>query len=265
MDMIPKKIHYFWIGGAPKPESVQHCIDSWRKYCPDYEIIEWNESNYDFQKNKYMAQAFAAKKWGFVPDYGRLDVIYEHGGIYLDTDVEIIRSFDPLLSQEAFIGFEESGEDTYNVNCGQGFGAVPHHEVVRQMRDYYDDLSFLQEDGSLNMTPSPQYTTQVLLSFGLIQKNTQQELPRLTVYPTDVLCPKNFKTGKICITSNTYSIHHFDSSWWSDEKKYAAKLTLKFSRFLPHQLSRRTAKAISGIRYRGVQGVFADFKKFISK
>ena len=96
--MIPKKIHYCWVGGAPKPESVLVCINSWKKYCPDYEIIEWNETNYDFTKNKYMQQAYENKKWGFVPDYARLDIIYEHGGIYLDTDVEIIKSFDVAIS-----------------------------------------------------------------------------------------------------------------------------------------------------------------------
>lgn len=265
MNTIPKKIHYFWVGGAPKPESVLRCIDSWKKYCPDYEIIEWNENNYNFRKNQYMAQAYEMKKWAFVSDYARMDVIFEHGGIYLDTDVELIRNFDTLLTQDAFMGFEEEGNGEYFVNSGQGFGAVPGHEIVRKMRDYYDSLLFLREDNSLNMTPSPQYTTQVLRSFGLVQENMQQQLPQMTIYPTDVLCPKNFKTGKIHITENTYSIHHFDSSWWSDEKKFAAKLSLEFSRVFSERFSRRMGKALSGIRYRGFKGMFDDLKKFVSK
>ena len=160
--MIPKIIHYCWVGNAPKPKSVLYCIESWKKFCPDYEIREWNESNYDFTKNKYMKQAYEAKKWGFVPDYARLDIIYEYGGIYLDTDVEIIRSFDELLDQEAFMGFEETGEKTYYVNCGQGFGAVPHHEIIKKARDLYEHISFYKEDGTLNMLASPHYTTKIL-------------------------------------------------------------------------------------------------------
>lgn len=109
MESIPKIIHYCWIGKSEKPESVEYCIESWKKYCPDYKIIEWNENNYDFIKNEYMKEAYDSKKWGFVPDYARLDIIYNYGGIYLDTDVEIIKSFDALLNQEAFIGFECTG------------------------------------------------------------------------------------------------------------------------------------------------------------
>ena len=104
--MIPKKIHYCWVGGNSKPPLVKKCIQSWKKYCPDYEIIEWNESNYDISKNIYMKQAYEAKKWAFVTDYMRLDIIYEHGGIYLDTDVELIKNIDDLLSNEAFAGIE---------------------------------------------------------------------------------------------------------------------------------------------------------------
>lgn len=103
--MIPKKIHYFWVGDKPMPEKNKACIESWKKFCPDYEIIEWNESNYDFSVCKYMAQAYEAKLWGFVPDYARLDIIYQKSGIYLDTDVELLQSLDNLLNCKAFLGF----------------------------------------------------------------------------------------------------------------------------------------------------------------
>ena len=217
MGNIPKIIHYCWVGGAPKPKSVLYCIESWKKYCPDYEIREWNETNYDFSKNPYMKQAYEAKKWGFVPDYARLDIIYEYGGIYLDTDVEIIRSFDPLLKQEAFMGFEETGDGEYFVNCGQGFGAVVHNEIIKKARDLYDHIDFINADGSLNMVPSPYYTTKSLQQFGLIKVNREQELSGLTVYSSEVLCPKNFRTGKIKITDKTVSIHHFTASWLDDK------------------------------------------------
>ncbi|MCI5927317.1 MAG: polysaccharide pyruvyl transferase family protein [Pseudoflavonifractor capillosus] len=214
---IPKIIHYCWVGGNPKPESVLYCIESWKRNCPDYEIREWNESNYDFTKNEYMRQAYEAKKWGFVPDYARLDIIYEYGGIYLDTDVEVVRSFDEILENECFFGFEDTGDSDFFVNCGHGFGAVPHHEAIKLARDIYKQLSFINADGSLNLLPSPYYTTQVLRQLGLVQKNCDQSLPGLHVYSSEVFCPKTFRTGKLHKTPRTVSIHHFSASW-VDEK-----------------------------------------------
>lgn len=214
---IPKIIHYCWVGGKPKPQPVLYCIESWKRCCPDYEIKEWNESNYDFTKNKYMRQAYEAKKWGFVPDYARLDIIYEHGGIYLDTDVELLRSFDELLDQDGFMGFENTGDGEYYVNCGHGFGAAAHHEIIRKARDLYETLSFLNQDGTPNLLASPHFTTKSLLEFGLVQENLDQQLPGMMIYASDVLCPKNFRTGKIHKTSRTVSIHHFTASW-VDEK-----------------------------------------------
>lgn len=218
-ESIPKIIHYCWIGTAEKPESVKYCIESWKKYCPDYEIVEWNESNYDFTKNGYMKEAYEAKKWGFVPDYARLDIVYNHGGIYLDTDVEIIRSFDELLDNEAFIGFENTGTEDLFVNCGQGFGAIPNNPLIKEMRDFYDDMHFIEKDGTLNMLPSPHFTTEVLCNNGLIRNNETQNLENIVVYNSDVLCPKNFTTGDIKTTNETYSIHHFTASWLDEKIK----------------------------------------------
>lgn len=217
MANIPKIIHYCWVGGNPKPQSVLYCIESWKRCCPDYEIREWNETNYDFAKNEYMRQAYEAKKWGFVPDYARLDIVYEHGGIYLDTDVEMVRSFDHLLDHECFFGFEDTGDGEYFINCGHGFGAVPHHEAVKNARDLYEHLSFTNSDGTLNLLASPYYTTQSLRQQGLIQENRDQVLPSVQIYASDVLCPKNFRTGKLHQTARTVSIHHFTASW-VDEK-----------------------------------------------
>lgn len=228
---IPKIIHYCWVGGSPKPQSVLYCIESWKRNCPDYEIREWNETNYDFTKNKYMRQAYEAQKWGFVPDYARLDIIYEYGGIYLDTDVEMVRNFDELLSQRSFFGFEDTGDGEFFVNCGHGFGAEPHHEVIRQARDLYEHLNFVNPDGSLNLLPSPHYTTQVLLQWGLIQKNCDQSLPGIQVYSSDVLCPKTFRTGKIHKTSRTMSIHHFSASWVDEKIKSEMKHQQKIRNF----------------------------------
>ncbi|MBR0445878.1 MAG: polysaccharide pyruvyl transferase family protein [Oscillospiraceae bacterium] len=220
MTKIPKIIHYCWVGDKPKPQSVLYCIESWKRYCPDYEIREWNETNYDFTKNEYMRQAYEAKKWGFVPDYARLDIVYEHGGIYLDTDVEMVRSFDELLDNRNFFGFELTDcDDQFYVNCGHGFGAEAKDKTIKRLRDFYDTVSFINLDGSLNILPSPHYTTQVLRRMGLRSENTDQRFPEFTVYASDVLCPKNFRTGRLTKTARTVSIHHFTASWVDDKIK----------------------------------------------
>ena len=214
--MIKKTIHYCWIGGNPLPKSAKKCIASWKKYCPDYEIIEWNETNYDFTKNQYMREAFEAKKWGFVPDYARLDIIYQHGGIYLDTDVEIIKSFDPILKNKGFAGFETPDY----VNFGQGFGAEEGNPVIKKLMDSYDDLRFKKEDGSLNMIASPELNTETLISIGLNRNGKKQTInDSLTIYPMDYFCPKSLNDGIIRKTENTYSIHHFDASWFDNDKQ----------------------------------------------
>ena len=213
--IIPKKIHYFWFGGKPLPDKYKEWMASWKKYCPDYEIIEWNENNYDITKNKYMYEAYQAKKWGFVPDYARLDVIYEHGGIYLDTDVELIANIDDLLYQEAFACFESRKY----VAFGLGFGAVPKNSVIKKLRDYYDSLSFFKNDGSLNLIASPFLQTDCLSSMGLKQNGEYQIVENLTVYPEKMLCGMSETTRRIKLSDFTRAIHHYDGSWLTEEQK----------------------------------------------
>lgn len=223
---IPKKIHYCWFGNGEKSELVKKCIASWEKFCPDCEIIEWNESNYDVTKNEYMHQAYLAKRWGFVPDYARLDIIYHHGGIYLDTDVEIIRNIDDLFDGNGYMGFEnitDTHQTTYSVNGGQGFGASAQHPLIKKMRDIYDNLQFVNDDGSLNLQPSPHYNTMVLAENGMRMDNTMQIIHGITVYPAEYFCPVNWKNKKCEITKNTYSIHHFNASWLTDTEKKKRK------------------------------------------
>lgn len=214
--MIQKKIHYCWIGGNPLPASAKKCIASWKKYCPDYEIIEWNETNYDFTKIKYMKEALEAKKWGFVPDYARLDIIYQHGGIYLDTDVEIVKSFDDLLSSKGFAGFESKEY----VGLGLGFGAEAGNPVIKKLMDSYETLSFKNPDGTLDITASPILNTRVLCELGLNQTGeTQKLMDCFKIYPMDYFCPKSINDGIIRKTDNTYSIHHFDATWFTEEQQ----------------------------------------------
>ena len=247
--MIPKIIHYFWVGGNPKPESVLYCIDSWRKKCPDYQIIEWNETNYDFTKNEYMRQAYEAKKWGFVPDYGRLDVVYQHGGIYLDTDVEAIKSFDSLLSDSAFMGFDKTIEKDHFVACGLGFGAVAGSPILKEMMDIYDGVSFIKEDGTLNVLPSPHYSTECLKKHGLVNEDKDQRLDDVMVYASDVLCPKSYNTGKLTISERTVSIHHFDATWLDEKERKKHSRDVKMHQLLGARMGSSLTKTIGNVEY----------------
>ena len=210
---IPKKIHYFWFGRNPIPALEQTCIDSWKKVCPEYEIILWNEDNYDISKNRYMKQAYEGKKWGFVPDYARLDIIYQYGGIYLDTDVEVLKTFDSLLKLEGFAGFESKNL----VALGLGFGAQKGNFMIKTLRDFYDKLEFKQQDGSYDLTASPFIQTKVLKKYGLKTDNQIQVLKDLTILPAECFSPDNNQIPHI--TENTFSIHHFSGSWTSGKNK----------------------------------------------
>lgn len=213
--MIPKKIHYCWLGDKEKTELVLKCIKSWKKYCPDYEIIEWSEQNINLKSVPYMEQAYDAKAWGFVPDVARLQIIYNHGGIYLDTDVEIIRTFDDLLNNHAFVG-RESGD---YVNLGSGFGAEPNNQYIKLMLDAYNDLSFRLKDGSLNRIASPKIQTDTLKKIGLKEDDILQNIGNLTVYTKDYFSPIDYYTGLCEITDNTHSIHHYDGSWLTESER----------------------------------------------
>lgn len=218
--MIPKKIHYCWFGGNPLPEKDKKCIESWKRLCPDYEIIRWDESNYDISKNLYMKEAYIAKKWGFVPDYARLDIIYNEGGIYLDTDVELVKNLDELLANDAFMGFED-GE---HVSPGLCIAAVPHHPTIGKLMKIYTGRQFVKTDGTLDLTPSPIMNTDMLIKMGLQQNNQKQVVAGVTIFPKDYFCPKDYKTGKLQVTKNTYGIHWFNASWQSPHRKRMLKV-----------------------------------------
>lgn len=211
--VIPKVIHYCWFGRNPIPDQHKRWMESWHRLCPDYEIKEWNEDNYDIGKNRYMLQAYRSQKWGFVPDYARLDIIYQHGGIYLDTDIELVASIDDLLYQDGFIGFESESF----VNCGMGFGAIKGLEIIKEMRDDYIGRCFFNEDGTLNLLSSPCIQTQFLKGRGLKDNGEYQIVDHLTVYPEKVFGGKNLATRKIDIFPYTKSIHHFSGSWLDQE------------------------------------------------
>ena len=211
---IPKVLHYCWFGGAPKPKNIQNCIRSWKKYCPDYEIIEWNEQNFDVSQSLYTRQAYDARRWAFVADYARLKILYEQGGIYMDTDVELLRPLDDLLAYPAFFGFQHNNE----VATGLGFGAEARSPVVKALLDDYDSLPFLLPDGSVYAAYRGTDMTIVgwqedfNMSF-LSAVPARQSTPEMEVFPVEYFCPVAYAGSTCDITPNTYSIHHYHSSW----------------------------------------------------
>lgn len=205
--LIPKIIHYVWVGGE-KPESVKKNVSHWKELCPDYEFIEWNEKNYDIKKNKYMYQAYKLKKYGFFSDFLRLDVLYEMGGIYLDTDIEMIKRPDELVYQKCF----GCVDTTLTLNTGSGFGCVPGMDIIREFRDYYNDVNFVNEDGSINMDSCNTHQLRVLYREGYNIDDTLQNIQGMNIYPM-IFQGKNAYTGREKITDKTFWIHHGNMSW----------------------------------------------------
>lgn len=241
MSLIPKVIHYCWFGNNPIPEKDKKCIESWKKYCPDYEIKEWNEKNYNLKKNTYMWEAYQAKKWGFVPDYARLDIIYEHGGIYLDTDVELVRNLDELLDNSAYFGFEE-GEF---INPGSGFGAEAHHPGIAKLLDIYNGKNFRLGDEKYDLTPSPVLHRDKLVECGAIMNDKRQVVEGITLYPTEYFCPFRYYTGLLKMTENTYSIHRYNMSWVDNTSKKWTKREQRLSRIIDHKTARKIVRILS--------------------
>ncbi|MEE1220195.1 MAG: glycosyltransferase [Ruminococcus sp.] len=213
--MIPKIIHYCWFGKNPKSKSVLKCIDSWKKYCPDYEIVEWNEDNFDINSNLYCKQAYEAKKWAFATDYARLVIVYNNGGVYLDTDVEIIKPIDDLLKCDCFIGRQQGNQ----VNTGAGFGACKNHPLIKIMMDDYENIPFIKENGEMDLYTCPHRNSEWLFKNGLNNDNSYQEICGACIFPIEYFSPKDPWTRELKVTKNTYAIHHCGASWNENENK----------------------------------------------
>ena len=212
---IPRVIYYCWFGHNKLPRLAQTCIESWKKHCPDYQIVCINEENFDVRQNQYAAEAYEAGKWAFVSDYARLSVLYDKGGIYLDTDVEIIRPLDKLIGQTGYVGFDDNGL----ISTGLGFACEPGNEAIGALLSDYDHIHFLLPDGTYDLTPCPDRNTKTLIRLGLDPGRQDQVFMGLRTLPEDYLCPMKYYTGKKVITKNTHSIHHFCASWTSATAK----------------------------------------------
>lgn len=240
--MIPKVIHYCWFGGNPLDELSEKCIESWKKFCPGYEIVRWDESNYDVTRNKYIRRAYEAKKWAFVSDYARLDVLYEYGGIYLDTDVELVKPLDELLKERAFMGIEYS----LCVNTGLGIGGEPGVELFRKLRDDYETENFLRPDGGLNMIPCSYYQTKRLEELGYVREDRRQTVEGVTLLPSCVLASRDWYYGSLETTEQTIAVHHGAASWLDGEQQAL--------RQRQHALVRRYGRRLGGLLANGLRG-----------
>jgi mannosyltransferase OCH1-like enzyme len=214
--MIPKVIHYCWFGRNPLPKSALRCIASWRKYLPDYEIKEWNEDNFDLDAIAYTHEAYQAKKYAFVSDYVRFWVLYHHGGIYFDTDVEVVKPMDHILNRGAFMGIEKSAvmDGKPMVNPGLGMGAEAGHPFFLSMLQKYHQLHYLNPDGTVAETVTiVTHTTRRLYELGMKPIKELQEVNNIWIYPEEYFCPMDSTTGITRVVKETVSIHHYDCSW----------------------------------------------------
>ena len=220
--MIPKIIHYCWFGGGIPPAIVQKCIKSWYKFCPNYQIQLWNETNYNISQNTYIEEAYKLKKWAFVSDFARLDIIYRHGGIYLDTDVEILQSLDPLLSLDCFVAADGTG-----IATGLGFGAYQKHPIIKRMRDLYKNKKFLTLSGP-DLTPCTKLNTKIFSDLGY-SPNTKHVIKMLgvTILPPEYFSPINGATADLTITKNTYGIHWNSRLWETGFTRLKSRIRLK--------------------------------------
>lgn len=266
-----KKIHYCWFGGNPLPELALKCIASWQKYCPDYEIIEWNESNFDVNCCDYVREAYKAKKWAFVSDYARFKILYENGGLYFDTDVEVIKPLDTIISKGAFMGREQETIASVapglglGVNPGLGLGVNPGLALYKELLEAYHLRHFINHDGTYNLKTIVDYTSEILVKHGLRNSNEVQYIAGVYVYPKEYFCPMDYATGKLKITENTFTIHHYSASWHNEKEKYAHNLERKLCKKLPQKASAILGMFVAILKYDGVLACFKWIIKHLRK
>ena len=260
---IPKIIHYCWFGGNQLPKLAQKCIASWQKFLPDYQIKRWDETNFNLQACAYVQEAYQAKKYAFVSDYARFAILHKYGGLYFDTDVELIRPLDNILSRGAFMGLQSDFDSTIGINPGLGLAVAPGLGLAvapglglyKELLDAYHERHFLNVDGTYNVTTVVTDTTEIIKKYGLENKPGIQHVAGITIYPKEYFCPKDYVTGKLTTTSNTVAIHHYTASWHSPREAYAHQLQGKLVKFFPSKLSGKISFVLSKIKYEGIRAL----------
>ena len=266
-NMIPKIIHYCWFGGGEKSDEIKKYIVSWEKYCPDFIIKEWNEYNFDINENDYCREAYEAKKWAFVTDYVRLKVLYKEGGFYMDTDVEVVKSLEPLRIYDAVSGYESKVHIPTGV-----IGACSNNEWIGMLLHDYDKRHFFKADGRCDQTTNVEVITRLTVEKYHIELNGEKTpFGRNMIFlPFDYLCAKSYKTGEVYLTGNTYTIHHFAGSWLdNDMQKYEEakrKYFYTYKNLLPVNLAYTLAKIRAAFDLGGGNEIFVRIlKKIFSK
>ena len=252
---IPKIIHYCWFGGHDLSANELRCIESWKKMFPDYEIVRWDECNFQLTENRYVAQAAEREKWAFVSDYARFDILYKHGGLYFDTDVEVISPMDDIVARGPFMGVETApaNKQTITVNPGLGLGAIPGMELYREVLESYAE-PFVNNDGTLNEETITVRLTRILKAHGLQNVADVQCVRGVKVYPADFFNPKDFLTGEIRRTVNTRSIHHFAMSWYSEPDMYKHDIVVWLRKHgVRGVLAYKIAALMRAVRYPGLR------------
>ena len=238
--MIPKIIHFVWVGGKPLTPLAQKCIASWKKFCPDYEIKRWDESNFDINENEYCKQAYESKKWAFVSDYIRVKVLYEYGGVYMDTDVEVIKPIDEFLVHKAFSGYESNNTIPTGIMASEKNG-----KWVKLLLDDYKDKKFINDDGSLNTQTNVFYITKITKENypDMALNNSFTDIKDVVFYPSEYFCPVSSVTNKKRLTKNTHTIHWFAGSWLNPKQKRKQRMK-RFLNIISFGLFGKTLKKI---------------------
>lgn len=212
--MIPKTINYFWFGYGKKDKIFYKCLKSWKKYLPDFEIIEWNEKNFDINCNNYVKEAYENKKWAFISDYARLKILYEYGGIYFDTDVEIIKKFPNSILETGYFAKER---DDY-ISTGLGFAVYPHNKAIKVMMNDYENINFI--NGTMDLTPCPVRNTESLIKAGYIIDKNCFPLDEVPVFDRNYFCGRDvYNAGASIVSDKTITVHHYNASWQTPKMK----------------------------------------------
>lgn len=241
--MIPKIIHYCWFGKKELGIEEKKCINSWKKKLPGYQIMEWNEDNFDIQNScEYVRQAYAEKKWAFVSDYARLFALKQYGGIYLDTDVEVLKSFDSVLDNEAFMGVESK----YSL-CTATIGAEKDSHIIDEFLDLYDGRVF-NRGGKIDSTPNSKIIFNYLVEkYGYeYEKEMKKEVGKLTIYPESFFSPINCYTMRECIRDETISVHRYAATWKSGSERFKDKCLVILARIFGEDGREKIKRVVKG-------------------
>lgn len=239
---IPKIVHYCWFGGKEKPDSVKKCIESWKKFLPDYQLVEWNEDNFNIEKLQYTKESYVAKKYAFVSDVARIEALYQYGGIYMDTDVEVLKTFTPLLDARCILGMEEKG---YVATSFMAF--EKEHPLVKQFLNLYENISFLDKNGQIITGTNVAKLTNLLIEKGFVQENYYQELEEgIKIYPKEFFSPYDYINCHYNITENSYCVHHFAVSWMSKKEQVKKEIKKQLSKILGPKKMNKIREKIKG-------------------